>query len=86
MSEEINTPIAEEITENTEKIYREISGIYIFDEINGKKTPVCIEEASEETRNEWLNALEKEALISTCNKLCTVISSVAEQFGIIRKH
>lgn len=62
-----------------------LSGIYIFDKLEGdeKKLPTCIEDCNEETRNEWLESLEKEALINTVERLCNVIKGISNQFDIM---
>ena len=62
-----------------------LSGIYIFDQLEGdeKRLPTCIEDCTEETRNEWLNSLNKEGLISTINHLCKTLKEISNQFGII---
>lgn len=64
---------------------RNLSGIYIFDKFEGeeKKIPTCLEDCNEETRNEWLGSLEKEALINTIKHLCSVLRGMGDQFGII---
>lgn len=64
-----------------------LSGIYIFDKFEGedKRQPTCIEDCQNETRNKWLESLEKEGLIKTVNHLCEVLHSIAEQFGIRAK-
>lgn len=62
----------------------DLSGIYIFDQYpdEEKRTPTCIEDCQEETRNRWLQTLEPEALISCCKHLCETLHGIAEQFDI----
>lgn len=64
---------------------RNLSGIYLFDKLEGeeKKIPTCLEDCNEETRNKWLDSLEKEALINTVKHLCSVLREMGDQFGII---
>lgn len=64
---------------------RNLSGIYIFDKFEGeeKNIPTCLEDCNEETRNKWLDSLEKEALINTVKHLCSVLREMGDQFGII---
>lgn len=64
-----------------------LSGIFIFDTLEGeeKRKPTCIEDCREETRLEWLNSLEKEALINTIEHLCKTLKSIGTQFGIVSK-
>lgn len=69
------------------KIRRNISGIYIFEKFEGecKSKPTCIEDCSEETRNNWLESLEKKALINCVNHLCETLNNITEQFDKIAK-
>ena len=61
-----------------------LSGIYIFDTLeNGDSKPTCIEDCSAESRQKWLESLEREALINTVDHLCKVIKDISNQFGII---
>lgn len=65
-----------------------ISGIYIFDKFpeEERKQPTCIEDCQEETRTQWLESLEKEALINTVNILCDTLHQFTDNLvsqGII---
>lgn len=64
-----------------------LSGIFIFDKLEGdeQKLPTCIEDCNENTRNEWLETLDEEALIRTVHRLCNVLKSIGDQFGIVGK-
>lgn len=62
-----------------------LSGIFIFDTLEGERKPTCIEDCKEETRLKWLNTLEKEALIETVEHLCKTLKSIGTQFGIVGK-
>lgn len=66
---------------------RNLSGIYIFDQFpeEEKRSPTCIEDCQYETRERWLQGLEKEALVRTCHHLCETLSNIGEQFDIIAK-
>lgn len=61
-----------------------LSGIFIFDKYpdEEKRSPTCIEDCQEETRDAWLKNLEPEALLSCCQHLCETLHSIAEQFDI----
>lgn len=61
-------------------IRRNISGIYIFDKFpeEEKRQPTCIEDCQSTTRNEWLETLDKEGLISVVNQLCESLTSLAD--------
>ena len=63
---------------------RNLTGIYIFDTFPGeeKRKPTCIEDCQEQTRKEWLNSLEKEALINTVERLCFTIREISDTFNI----
>ena len=65
-----------------------LSGIYIFDKFpeEERRQPTCIEDCQEETRTQWLEGLEKEALIRTVNILCNTLHKFADNLvsqGII---
>ena len=64
---------------------RNLSGIYIFDKFpeDERRIPTCLEDCQEETRKEWLENLEKEALINTIEHLCNVLREISDQFGIV---
>ena len=64
---------------------RNLSGIYIFDTLEGdeRREPTCIEDCNPETRTKWLESLEKEALIRTCEHLCGCLKGIGNQFNII---
>ena len=61
-----------------------LSGIYIFDQLEGdeKRKPTCIEDCNKDTRQEWLESLEKEGLIRTVDRLCEVLHQIGEIYGI----
>ena len=63
---------------------RNLTGIYIFDTFPGeeKRKPTCIEDCQEQTRKEWLDSLEKEALINTIEHLCSTIREISDTFNI----
>lgn len=58
-----------------------LSGIYIFDRFPGeeRRQPTCIEDCQEETRTQWLEGLEKEALVNTVNLLCDTLHDFTER-------
>lgn len=58
-----------------------LSGIYIFDKFPGEegRQPTCIEDCQKETRTQWLEGLEKEALIRTVNILCETLHNFTEK-------
>ena len=64
---------------------RDLSGIYIFDTFPGeeKRRPTCLEDCQPETRKEWLEQLEKPALIGCIETLCETLRTISDQFGII---
>ncbi len=61
-----------------------LSGIYIFDQLEGdnKKKPTCIEDCNKDTRQEWLESLDREGLIRVIDRLCEVVHGLGEQFQI----
>lgn len=66
---------------------RGLSGIYIFDQFpdEPKRQPTCVEDCQPEVRKEWLEGLEKEALINCVEHLCETLRNISDQFGIIAK-
>lgn len=64
---------------------RGLSGIYIFDKFpeEEQRVPTCLEDCQEETRKQWLETLDREALIRTIEHLCETLREISDQFGII---
>lgn len=64
---------------------RNLSGIYLLDQFPGeeKRYPTCVEDCQEETRNKWLESLDREALMRTVNYLCETLRKISDQFGIV---
>jgi len=63
---------------------RNLSGIYIFDTIEGedKKIPTCFEDCSESTQEKWLDSLDKKALKSLAKALGKSLREIGDQFDI----
>lgn len=65
---------------------RNLSGIFIFDtDENGKRTPTCIEECSEETRFDYLHKQSKEWLEQCCIILCDTLRAIGDDLDISRE-
>lgn len=64
---------------------RNLSGIFIITQENGKNVPICIEEAPEKDQDRWLDSLEKKALVHTCKSLMETLNKIAEAYGIYRQ-
>lgn len=66
---------------------RNLTGIYIFDKFEGedKREPTCFEDCQECTQDEWLNSLDRDALIRLAKKLGTTIKEIGEQLDLIRE-
>lgn len=64
---------------------RNLSGIYLLDQFPGeeKRCPTCVEDCQEETRNKWLESLDREALMRTINYLCETLREISDQFEIL---
>ena len=62
---------------------RNLSGIYLLDQFPGeeKRCPTCVEDCQEETRNKWLESLDREALMRTVNYLCETLREVSDQYN-----
>lgn len=66
---------------------RNLSGIFIFDKLEGeeKPTPTCLEDCTPETRLKWLEGLEKGALINCIEHLCETINEFSELLDICKE-
>lgn len=66
---------------------RNLSGIYIFDKLEGdeKSLPTCIEDCTHVTRDEWLQDLDKEALIRCVHQLCGDLRELGDLFDIYKE-
>lgn len=64
---------------------RNLCGIYIRAEVDGKWDSICLSDCTEEQQNSWLKLLTKEALISTINILCKTIQEIGELIGVERE-
>jgi hypothetical protein len=64
---------------------RSLSGIYIFEKFQDEESrkPTCIEDCLKETRQKWLESLEKEALINCIHHLCNTLCEISDQFDIV---
>lgn len=69
------------------KLRRNLSGIFIFDKLEGEEKPIptCIEDCTPETRLKWLEGLEKEALIRCVEHLCDTLNEMGETFNIYKE-
>lgn len=63
---------------------RNLTGIYIFHkfEDEDKRKPTCFEDLPEEKQDEWMNALEPEAVKNLAKHLANTIKTMGEQFNI----
>ena len=70
------------------KLRRNLSGIFIFDKLEGEEKPIptCIEDCTPETRLKWLEGLEKEALIRCVEHLCDTLNEIGETFNIYKEY
>lgn len=68
-------------------IRRNLTGIYIFDKFENeeKRQPTCFEDCQEETQNNWLESLEREALIDLAKKLGKTIKDIGDQLDLMRE-
>lgn len=69
------------------RLRRNLSGIYIFDKLEGdeKSLPTCIEDCNPETRQAWLEGLEKDALIRCVDLLCGTLNEFSELLDIYKE-
>jgi hypothetical protein len=68
-------------------VRRNLTGIYIFDILPGeeKRQPTCFEDCQEETQDEWLASLEREALVNLAKQLGKTIKGIGEQLDLMRE-
>ena len=68
-----------------EKIRRDLSGIYFFDQFENesKKQPTVFEDCNEKTQDEWLNTLDIEALKRLSKQLAKTIRNIGDQFNLM---
>lgn len=62
---------------------RNLSGIYIFDEFEGKRQPACFEDCQEEAQNKWLESLGREALMKLAKQLGKTIKDIGDQLDLV---
>lgn len=69
------------------RLRRNLSGIFIFDKLEGeeKPTPTCLEDCTPETRLKWLEGLEKGALTNCIEHLCETINEFSELLDIYKE-
>ena len=69
------------------KSRRNLSGIFIMDTLEGeeKPSPTCLEDCTETRRKEWLNTLDKEALIRCADMLCETIREFGDLLDIYKE-
>ena len=70
---------------NTHITRRNLSGIYIFDTLEGdeKRQPTTFEDCKEETQNKWLESLDIEALRGLSKQLGKSLRGLGDRFDII---
>ena len=73
--------------EKTQPKRRHLSGIYIFDTLEGeeRRQPTCFEDCTEKKQDEWLESLTPEALRSLAKQLGQSLRAIGDQFDIARK-
>lgn len=64
--------------------YRRLSNMYIFDLVDGQKTPVCIEECSPKARREFLMSKNNLFLTHLVEHLCMTLNHIGDALDIYR--
>lgn len=63
---------------------RNLSGIYIFHKFEDeeRREPTCFEDCPEEKQDEWLNALDPEAVKQLAKHLAKSLRKIGDEFGL----
>lgn len=63
---------------------RNLSGIYIFHKFEDeeRRQPTCFEDCPEEKQDEWLGALEPEAVKNLAKMLGRTLREIGDQFDL----
>lgn len=71
--------------EKTQPKRRNLSGIYIFDTLEGeeRRQPTCFEDCTEKKQDEWLESLTPEALRSLSKQLAKSLRGIGDHFDIM---
>lgn len=71
--------------EKTQPKRRNLSGIYIFDTLEGeeRRQPTCFEDCTEKKQDEWLAGLEPEALRRLAKQLAKSLRGIGDHFDIM---
>lgn len=66
---------------------RNLTGIFIFDKFEDeeKRQPTCFEDCQESTQDEWLESLEREALVNLAKKLAETIKYIGDELDLVRE-
>lgn len=62
---------------------RNLSGIFIFDQVDGERRPVCFEECQESTQDAWLASLEREAVEELAKMLGKTLKDIGDQLDLV---
>lgn len=67
---------------------RNLSGIYVFYKFEDeeRREPTCFEDCPEEKQDEWLGALEPEAVKNLAKSLGKALRAIGDQFDIASKN
>ena len=66
---------------------RNLSGIYVFDKFEDEeeKQPTCFEDCQKQTQDEWLKALDRDALINLSKQLGNALRTIGDQLDLFHK-
>jgi hypothetical protein len=64
---------------------RKLSGIFLWEKINGESVPVCFEDCSKEKQEEFMNSLDPEGLKNLARMLAETIKELGDMFDLVRE-
>jgi len=64
---------------------RKLSGIFLYEKIDGKIVPVCFEDCSKEKQEEFMNSLDLEGLKNLARMLAETVKELGDMFDLVRE-
>jgi hypothetical protein len=64
---------------------RNLSGVYIFHKFEDeeRRQPTCFEDCPVDKQDEWLNALDSEAVKNLAKHLAVTLRTIGDQFDLL---
>lgn len=64
---------------------RNLSGIFISDQVEGERKAMCFEECQESTQDAWLASLNREELEYVAKLLGKTLKDIGDQMYLVRE-